>query len=56
MTRAAITDKVPLPYWRAALAEVGLLHPEVPAESKSIAIDDFGGTWRVIAAEPDVAT
>ncbi len=49
-------SKIPLPYWRAALAEVSLLHPEVAPDSKSIEIDGSDGRWRVIAAEPDVAT
>jgi KaiC/GvpD/RAD55 family RecA-like ATPase len=48
--------KIPLPYWRAALAEVSLLHPEVPAESKPITLGNVNGAWKVIAAEPDVAT
>lgn len=54
MSRAIKTEKVPLPYWRAALAEVSLLHPEVPAESKPIAIGNVDEAWRVTAAEPDV--
>lgn len=47
-------DKVPLPYWRAALAEVSLLHPEVPPESKPIHIGPIGGGWAVTHAEPSV--
>jgi hypothetical protein len=48
-------DKVPIPYWRAALAEVSLLHPKVPAESKPVFFGDVDGIWRVTSAEPDVA-
>lgn len=43
-----------LPYWRAALAEASLLHLEVSAESKQIAINSDGDAWRVTTAEPDV--
>ena len=53
---AAKTDKVPLPYWRAALAEVSLLHPKVLAESKPVEIGYFNEAWRITAAEPDVTT
>lgn len=55
MNRTIQVEKIPLSYWRAALAEVNLLHPEVPAESKLIAIENVGGAWRVTTAEPDVA-
>jgi hypothetical protein len=48
-------EKVPISYWRAALAEVNLLHPRVPAESKPILIGVAEGVWRVTFAEPDVA-
>lgn len=48
--------QIPLTYWRAALAEVNLLHPEVPAESKSIAINDIGQGWQVVSAKPDLAS
>lgn len=54
MSEVSLINKVPLPYWRAALAEVSLLHPEVPAESKPIAISNDSGTWQVTAAEPDI--
>jgi len=56
MSHAIKIDKLPLPYWRAALAEVGLLHPEVPAESKLIAISNVDGVWRVTEADPDIAS
>jgi hypothetical protein len=56
MTRRAAPIRIPLPYWRAALAEQSLLHPEIPPESKSIAIEGGEGRWRVVGAEPDVAT
>ena len=56
MSRSTACARVPLPYWRAALAEVSLLHPEVPAASKPIAIGCVDGTWRVTDAEPDVPT
>lgn len=58
MSRSAATeepDKLPLAYWRAALAGAGLLHPEVPPESKSITIGNIDGAWRVTAAEPGIA-
>lgn len=56
MNRRLDTEKVPLPYWRAALAEVSLLHPEVSAENKPIEISGACGTWRVTTAEPDIAS
>lgn len=46
---------IPLAYWRAALAEVSLLHPVVPPEAKPIAIGVIEGRWRISAAEPDTA-
>lgn len=46
--------KVPLPYWRAALAEVSLLHPEVDPQSKPITIAYNEDIWRVTHAEPNV--
>lgn len=45
---------VPLPYWRAALAEVSLLHPEVAPDSRPVVIADSDGTWRIAQAAPDV--
>lgn len=56
MSRAIQTDKLPLPYWRSALAEISLLHPEVPAESKPIAISNIDGVWRVTEADLDIAS
>jgi hypothetical protein len=55
MRPATKADKVPLEYWRAALAEVCLLHPEVPAESKPIELRISDGGWQVATAEPSVA-
>lgn len=49
------TSKIPLSYWRAALAEVSLLHPEVPPENKAIEIGSVNGMWQVTKAEPDIA-
>lgn len=46
---------LPMPYWRAALAEVSLLHPEVPPESRPIAIGEVDGVWRVTQATPGVS-
>jgi len=46
---------IPLPYWRAALAEVSLLHPEVAPDSHPIAIGQAEGEWRITRAVPDVA-
>lgn len=47
---------LPLPYWRAALAQASLLHPEVAPDSKPITIGQADGQWRVTAAAPGVAT
>lgn len=44
---------IPVAYWRAALAEVNLLHPKVPADDKPINIGLVGRQWHVTAAEPD---
>jgi hypothetical protein len=55
MNTTTATSKIPLSYWRAALAEVSLLHPEVPAENKAIEIGIVNGMWRVTKAEPDIA-
>lgn len=41
-------------YWRAALAEVSLLHPEVPPEDKAIEIGTVNGRWQVTKAVPDI--
>ncbi|UTY58061.1 DEAD/DEAH box helicase [Massilia sp. erpn] len=55
MNQASTIDHIPLPYWRAALAEVSLLHPEIPAASKPLAIGFEDGEWRVRQAAPSVA-
>jgi len=47
---------LPLPYWRAALAQASLFHPEVAPDSKPIAIGDIDGRWRITAAAPGVPT
>ncbi|WP_273029319.1 DEAD/DEAH box helicase [Massilia timonae] len=47
---------LPVPYWRAALAEVSLLHPEVAPDSKPIALAENDGAWRVAQAAPDLAS
>lgn len=47
---------VPVPYWRAALAEVSLLHPQVAPESKAIGIERTGDRWHVGHAHPDGPT
>ncbi|MDR2688917.1 MAG: hypothetical protein LBB76_04080 [Azoarcus sp.] len=46
--------KVPVKYWRAALAEAGLYEPKIPPEDKPILIGEVDGQWRVIVAAPDV--
>jgi hypothetical protein len=46
---------VPLGYWRAALAEVSLCHPEVPPDDKPIAIAEQDGRWLVTDASPSTA-
>lgn len=45
---------LPLPYWRAALAEVGLLHPQIAPDSRPIAIGETDGVWRVAQATPSL--
>jgi hypothetical protein len=55
VTAASLTERVPLRYWRAALAEVSLLHPEVPPERESIAIDTDDRGWFVACAPGGVA-
>ncbi|WP_312514329.1 DEAD/DEAH box helicase [Massilia sp.] len=55
MSNTVPNQMVPLPYWRAALAEVSLLHPEVAPDSRPIAIGQTEGNWRVTQAAPDVA-
>ena len=54
MNRAPTFAQVNLVYWRAALAEVSLLHPAVPPESKAIQIGCAAGQWAVTEAEPNV--
>ena len=54
MSNTVPNQLIPLPYWRAALAEVSLLHPEVAPDSKPIAIAESGGAWRVAQAAPDL--
>ncbi len=56
MTTTTATSTIPLHYWRAALAEVSLLHPEVPPENKAIEIGVVEGRWQVTMAEPDIST
>ncbi|MDR1229399.1 MAG: hypothetical protein LBK55_10380 [Azoarcus sp.] len=46
--------KVPVKYWRAALAEAGLYEPKIPPEDKPILIGEVDGQWRIVAAAPDV--
>lgn len=43
---------VPLQYWRAALAEINLCHPEIPLDDKPIIIAEANGYWSVSKAEP----
>ena len=45
---------VPLDYWRAALAEVSLCHPQVPPDDKPIAIAQQDGRWRVTDASSNI--
>ncbi|MDR1424837.1 MAG: AAA family ATPase [Azoarcus sp.] len=52
MSRAV--SKVPLKYWRDALAEAGLYHPDIDPEDKPIEIAEVEGQWRVIDAKPDI--
>lgn len=47
---------LPLPYWRAALAQASLFHPEVAPDSKPFAIGEVDGRWRITAAVPGVPT
>lgn len=49
-------DRIPVRYWRAALAEVCLLHPLVQSTSKAVEIGEFEGKWRIITAAPDVSS
>lgn len=55
MSQTKTTELIPLQYWRAALAEASLLHPEVPPQSKPITIAYANGMWRVTSAQPGVA-
>ena len=55
MASHALTNKIPLQYWRASLAEVSLLHPKVEGESKAIEIGEQGGSWQVVKAFPNLA-
>jgi hypothetical protein len=54
MNTTTATSRIPLSYWRAALAEVSLLHPEVPPENKAIEIGIVNGMWQVTKAEPEI--
>jgi hypothetical protein len=49
-------DLVPYPYWRAALAEVSLCHPEIPADDKPIEIRALDGCWQVSNTSTDLKT
>ncbi len=52
----ALEKNIPLRYWRASLAEVSLLNPEIPPENKPIAIEQRGEHWFVSEATPTVKT
>lgn len=47
-------DRIPARYWRAALAEVSLLHPQVQPNSRPVEIGSSESGWRITAATPDV--
>lgn len=50
MTAKGQMELVPVRYWRSALAEVSLLHPEVPPEREPISIDFDEHGWFVSRA------
>lgn len=52
MKKPPAHDLVPLPYWRAALAEISLCHPEIPPDDKPIAIAEQDGRWFVTNVSP----
>lgn len=54
MTHSAANHSIPLAYWRAALAEVNLLHPVVPPEAKPVTFGRTDQGWAVTGALPDV--
>ncbi len=53
MKKSVAHDLVPLPYWRAALAEISLCHPELPPDDKPIAIAERDERWFVSEASPN---
>lgn len=56
MKKLPAHDLIPYPYWRAALAEVSLCHPEIPGDDKSIEIVKLDGGWQVSNTSPDLKT
>lgn len=56
MSESVPNPLLPLPYWRAALAQANLFHPEVAPDSKTISIGETDGAWRITAAAPSVST
>lgn len=56
MKKSPPSNLVPLSYWRAALAEITLCHPVVPADDKPIGILEHEGRWQVTNTLPDLAT
>lgn len=46
---------VPLPYWRAALAEISLCHPDIPPENKPISFTKQDELWCINDASPNIA-
>jgi len=48
------SSNIPAAYWRAALAELNLFHPELPAGARPLTLAESEGVWRVAGAAADV--
>jgi hypothetical protein len=48
------SSNIPAGYWRAALAELNLFHPELPPGARPITLTETEGAWRVAGAAADV--
>jgi hypothetical protein len=48
------SSNIPAAYWRAALAELNLFHPELPAGARPLTLAESEGAWRVAGEAADV--
>lgn len=48
------SSNIPAGYWRAALAELNLFHPELPPGARPVTLAENDGVWRVTGAATDV--